>query len=177
MTPAEAKLVETYCKPNFDTTFTLREQPAGLCSTCRWYLFACKRGQNWDEVRKPSPRSRWDAFEMEHGRFKESAHDPDVCQVCLLAKWNPVGEPERNADKRYIMKSIIEPVPAERSYKFCDKCYQHIGRGIPTHVQRPLQRKIWPTLLHSCQRIPRDKLFRCVSKPLQVQAGLRRAMS
>lgn len=106
MTPAEAKLVETYCKPNFDTTFTLREQPAGLCSTCRWYLFACKRGQNWDEVRKPSPRSRWDAFEMEHGRFKESAHDPNVCQVCLLAKWNPVGEPERNADKRYIMKSI-----------------------------------------------------------------------
>ena len=108
MTPAEAKLVETYCKPNFDTTFTLREQPAGLCSTCRWYLFACKRGQNWDEVRKPSPRSRWDAFEMEHGRFKESAHDPDVCQVCLLAKWNPVGEPERNADKSYIMKSIRE---------------------------------------------------------------------
>ena len=123
--------METYCKPNFDTTFTLREQPAGLCSTCRWYLFACNRGQNWDEVRKPSPRSRWDAFEMEHGRFKESAHDPDVCQVCLLAKWNPVGEPERNADKRYIMKSIIEPVPAERSYKFCDKCYQYIDRGIP----------------------------------------------
>ena len=31
MTPAEAKLVETYCKPNFDTTFTLLAcaQPVG----------------------------------------------------------------------------------------------------------------------------------------------------
>ena len=34
MNESEAKLVEKYCKPNFDTTFTLREQPAGLCSTC-----------------------------------------------------------------------------------------------------------------------------------------------
>ena len=127
----EAKLVEIYCRPNFDTTFTLREQPAGLCSNCRLNLFACKRGDNFDEIGRPNPRIRWDAFEMEHARFKESEHDPTTCQVCLLAKWNPVGEKERNADKRYIMKSIIEPVPAEKSYKFCPKCYQHIGRGIP----------------------------------------------
>ena len=172
MTPAEAKLVETYCKPNFDTTFTLREQPAGLCSTCRWYLFACKRGQNWDEVRKPSPRSRWDAFEMEHGRFKESAHDPDVCQVCLLAKWNPVGEPERNADKRYIMKSIIEPVPAERSYKFCDKCYQHIGRGIP-HPCTPASAK--KNLANIVAQLPENSQGQVVSSCLKTLASTSRA--
>ena len=131
MNESEAKLVEKYCKPNFDTTFTLREQPAGLCSTCRWYLYACKRGENWEEIQKPDPRLRWDAYEMEHGRFREKEHDPAECQVCLLAKWNPVGERETSADKRYIMKSIREPVPPERTYKFCNNCYQHIGRGIP----------------------------------------------
>ena len=125
----EAKLVEKYCKPNFDTTFSLREQPTGLCSLCRWYLFACKRGEKWEN--RPNPRLRWDAYEMEHRRFRENEHDPDTCQVCLLAKWNPVGEPETSAEKKYIMRSIKEPVPPEKSYKFCDICYQHIGRGIP----------------------------------------------
>ena len=135
----EAKLVEKYCKPNFDTTFTLREQPTGLCSNCRWYLFACKRGDKWEN--RPDPRLRWDAFELEHGRFREKDHDLAVCQVCLLAKWNPVGEPETSADKRYIMKSIKEPVPPERSYKFCENCYQHIGRGIPHPSCTPARAK------------------------------------
>ena len=40
-------------------------------------------------------------------------------------------ESESNSDKRYVMRSILEPLPKERSSKFCPKCYQHIGREIP----------------------------------------------
>ena len=128
ITAGEEKLLQKYCKPRFDSNF--REHPAGLCSSCRWYLFACKRGDNWDEIQKPDPRLKWDAFQLEHGRFKEHLHDAAECQVCLLARFNPVGEPAFNADNMYVMKSW-EPVPPEKTYKFCDKCYQHIGKGIP----------------------------------------------
>ena len=129
VTQNEQKLVQTYCKPNFDST--LREQPSGLCNYCRWYLYACQRGERWEEVGREDPRLRWDVYELEHGRFREAEHTPDSCQICELAKWNPVADPD--PQKRYMLQSR-EPVPEEKkqtSFKFCSHCYQHIGRGIP----------------------------------------------
>ena len=129
VTQNEQKLVQTYCKPNFDST--LREQPSGLCNSCRWYLYGCQRGENWEEVSKPDPRLKWDLYELEHGRFREAEHTPDSCQICVLAKWNPVADPD--PQKRYMLQSR-EPVPEDKkhtSYKFCAHCYQHIGKGIP----------------------------------------------
>ena len=123
--------MQMYCKPRFDSA--LREQPIGLCSNCRSALFACQRGDKWAEIGRPNPRDRWDVFELEHGRFNEREHNADNCQICELAKWNPVGEKEMNADKRYLMQSK-EPVPPEKKNNkltFCSHCYQHTGPGIP----------------------------------------------
>ena len=125
----EELLVQRYCKPNFDST--LREQPIGLCSNCRWYLFACQRGDKWEDVGRPDPRERWDEFELEHGRFNEREHTADNCRICELVKWNPVGEPEINANKRYLMKSKAPVPPEKKNFKFCPSCYQHTGPGIP----------------------------------------------
>ena len=123
---AEELLVRKYAKPEFDSN--LREQPCGLCSTCRWYLYACKREERWDDIGRQDPRLRWDAFHLEHSRFREKDHDSDICHVCLLAKWNPVDNPE----KRDLMRPTEEMCPEERQkvYKFCTDCYQHIGKGI-----------------------------------------------
>ena len=126
---SEELLVRKYCKPNFDTT--LREQPTGLCSNCRWYLFACKRGDNWEDIGRPDPRIRWDQYELEHGRFNEREHSEDNCSICELAKWNPVGEPDLNANKRYLMRSKATVPPEKKKFKFCPNCYQHTGPGIP----------------------------------------------
>ena len=128
MTDNDEALVRKYCKPSYDST--LREQPAGLCNTCRWYLFACKRRDIWVEVGKPDPRVRWDAFELEHRRFSEKDHNRDDCQICILAKENPV---QKNNPEMGHMLQPREPLAPEKKeiFKLCGKCYQHIGRGIP----------------------------------------------
>ena len=126
--PSEETKVKLYCKPDYDSA--LREQPTGLCSSCRLDLFASARRVQWGG-RNPNPREKWDAYELEHGRFKEKEHQPDSCQICLLAHHNPVGEKMRGGEWRRMLQSR-EPVPPEKKKKkFCTNCYQYIGPGIP----------------------------------------------
>ena len=119
--PSEETKVKLYCKPDYDSA--LREQPTGLCSSCRLDLFASARRVQWGG-RNPNPREKWDAYELEHGRFKEKEHQPDSCQICLLAHHNPVGEKMRGGEWRRMLQSR-EPVPPEKKKKrFCTNCYQ-----------------------------------------------------
>ena len=51
--PSEETKVKLYCKPVYDSA--LREQPTGLCSSCRLDLFASARRVQWGG-RNPNPR-------------------------------------------------------------------------------------------------------------------------
>ena len=140
--PSEETKVKLYCKPDYDSA--LREQPTGLCSSCRLDLFASARRVQWGG-RNPNPREKWDAYELEHGRFKEKEHQPDSCQICLLAHHNPVDEKMRGGEWRRMLQSR-EPVPPEKKKKrFCTNCYQYIGPGIPHKCTEASAKKIWQT--------------------------------
>ena len=41
-----------------------------------------------------------------------------------------------------------------------------LAEASPTHAHRPLQKQIWPTLLHNCQKTHKGKLFPHVSRPM-----------
>ena len=129
--------MEKYCKPNS----TLREQPVGLCSTCRWYLYACQRGEIWEDVGRPDPRNLWDQFELQHGRFKEKDCPAD-CSICQLAKWNPVGEPELNADKRYLVKSKESAAPEKEKLQILSQLLPADWTRYPAPTPRCCKEKL-----------------------------------
>ena len=172
--PSEETKVKLYCKPDYDSA--LREQPTGLCSSCRLDLFASARRVQWGG-RNPNPREKWDAYELEHGRFKEKEHQPDSCQICLLAHHNPVGEKMRGGEWRRMLQSR-EPVPPEKKKKkFCTNCYQYIGPGIPHKCTEASAKKNLANIIKDMSTRDQEQVVGECAKSLAASRGTNRVTS
>ena len=97
-------------------------------------LYACKRGMNFTFAGWTHPKVKWDQFELMGDRFDPAKHDATSCQICLVAKWSPVGKPKTspNAKPKVVPKGKVPPAPTKKEpeKKICIKCKQVTGPGI-----------------------------------------------
>ena len=129
----EEAMVKKYAKPEYDSK--VKSYPAGLCSYCRTQLNACKRGMDWEEEGRQHPRLKWDQFQLRFDRYDESKHNAETCQICIVAKWSPVGKKNvsPNSKPKVLNKGETESPPAKKieEKKVCIDCKQVTGKGIP----------------------------------------------
>ena len=55
-------------------------------------LYACKRGVDFSFVGWTHPKVKWDNFQLKGDRYDPSKHDATTCQICIVAKWTPIGK-------------------------------------------------------------------------------------
>jgi hypothetical protein len=114
-------------------------------------LYACKRGMDFSFVGWTHPTVKWDNFQLNGERFDPSKHDSTTCQICIVAKWTPIGKAKISptAKPRVVPKGEIHPTPPKTVYekKICIKCKQKTGKGIPHHCTQKSFKKNLATLI------------------------------